>query len=372
MHDLKDHKDVFGQPDDQFKRSVMRTLDRIPEGEGRKTMKKTKVGLIAAVAILCVLITTTALAFTNSWGILGFLTNRRQNVAVLPEAEEIVQTAVPQQGGVSEQVSFTVRDAVLDGQQLFISVEAKPAGTQQLLLLGPDAFPEDPVSDMGPLFEGKTGTIADYINEKQLTPVKTWASIDNVEHNAIDFVLEEDGTLVYMITTRYEQGGEAIENFTLSCGSIPFLNSDGKWALDEAAKQYTPLSVTLANTGVNRESVSSIATAEYNDVGVRVDQVTLTGSPLGIDARIEYTIIDMEKYLATDDGLGFEFIDENGERLPGGAQDSGGIKQLDDAGTRFVQTQSLQASETLPKQITLRAFNIWEKNRYEAHSFDLK
>lgn len=371
MHDLKNSKNVFGHADDGFKRSVYCALERFPQHEGRNTMRKARVGLVAVVAILCIMITTTALAFANDWGILDFLTKRENSVELLPEAEKIVQTAMPQQGGTSEQVTFTVRDAVLDGQQLFVTVAAKPA-SPELLLLGTDAFPDDPVADMGPLFQDRTGTIAEYIRKNQLIPVKIWASVDNVPHNSVDSMLEEDGTLVCMLNARYEQGGADMENLTLSCGIVPFKAEGEAWVLDETGKQHTPLTVTLKNTGTQRETVTSTAPAEYSDVGVRVDQVTLTGTPMGIDAWIEYTIIDTEKYKATGGDLRFEFIDQNGERLPSGAQDGGGTQPLDDNGTRFVQTESLQAEETLPEKVILRGFNIMEKNRYEAHPFDMK
>ncbi len=84
---------------------------------------------------------------------------------------------------------------------------------------------------------------------------------------------------------------------------------------------------------------------------------------MAIYTEIEFTVIDKDKYIATENGLWFEFIDENGNRLPFGADSAGSIEATDAAEPvdgnpgSFIQKGSLRAAETLPEEITLRGYN---------------
>ena len=66
----------------------------------------------------------------------------------------------------------------------------------------------------------------------------------------------------------------------------------------------------------------------------------------------------------------FEFIDAEGNRLPDGAAGGGGTV-IEDA-VHYVETSALGAMETLPREIIVRGFNCWEKNRYETHTFEMR
>ena len=72
-----------------------------------------------------------------------------------------------------------------------------------------------------------------------------------------------------------------------------------------------------------------------------------------------------------DRGLSFELLDNSGERLPSGVDSDWGTYALDDNETQFIQKVSIQASETLPGEITLRAYNIWENVWYDSHVLEL-
>jgi len=364
MRDFNDLRRAFGEADEAFQDNVFRVLAGLRTEEERKPMKKTRWKLGAAVAAAVLLMAATAFALTNTWGILDFLTSRRQNVSVLPEAEEIVQKDVPQQGGKAAYATFAVREAVYDGKEVFIALEARPT-EEQYLLLGPDAYPDNPVGDLGPLFAGKAGTIADYAHETGKSLIHTFAGIDSASCS-IDFLLEEDGTLVYLINGRYEAEGKL--ELTVDCGVAPFVDQDGKMTVDHASLQRTPLTVSLENTGTKRTATSAAA-ADFASCGVRVERVTMTGSEMGIYVTIEYTVTDEEKYAKTGDGLWFEFLDENGEILPFGAGTAGAGVASD--GKTFVQDITLPAAEKLPEMVILRAFNCWTKERYDTCAIDL-
>jgi hypothetical protein len=284
----------------------------------------------------------------------------------LPEAAGIVQKEVSQKGSQTEFGNFAVREAVFDGKNVYIVVDVKPS-SQGYLLLGPDASPSDPISNMGPLFSGKTGTIADYARENNKEMINTSVVITDV-NCSVDYLLEDDGTLVYMLNGGYT-GNSAKEDIKITCVAAPFVSQKGTAVIDELNKKITSLSVTLKNSGT-KETVTSTMPAIYSDCGVRVDKVTLCGSAMAVYADIEFTVIDKEKFAETSDGLCFEFLDDTGKRVPGGASSSGSVKAVDE--NHFIQKVSLQASETLPSEIIVRGYNCWEKNRYETHTFKMK
>lgn len=376
MNDKKDLKNVFGEADDGFKYNVFQTLEKLKKEEEIKSMRKisSKFSIAVIAMVICMLVTTTVvLAMTNTWSILDFLENRRSDVTVLPEATQIIQDDVNQTGGMSELATFSLRQAIFDGKNVYLTVEVKPNNSKNLLL-GLDALLSDPVANMGPLFADKNITISEYASENQKIPLHTLItelitdSKDTIITSA-DFVLEENGTLVYMLSGYYN-GTAAEFPMELSCNITPFINQDGKDVIDLANMQTTTLSFTLKQDGTTKEA-SSINPVEYADVGVRVDKVTLTGTPMTIYTQIEFTVIDQEKYAATDGGLWFEFLDNNGERLPGGAS-NGSIESLDGSEIHFIQQDSLQATDSLPSEINLRGYNCWDKNRYESHTIKMK
>jgi hypothetical protein len=286
-------------------------------------------------------------------------------VTILPEASKIVQTAVPQTGGQTELVAFSVREAAFDGHDFYIVVDAKPSDGKYLLL-GPDAYPQDPVGDMGPLFSGKTGTIADYAKAQGQTIFQTTVGVDGVNGGGADFLLQQDGTLTYMLSgSLIDDSGK--RNVELHCIVTAFENQNGKDVRNNIMR--SSLNIALENTGI-RELASSIAPAEYKSCGVRIDSITLKASELAVYAEISYTVVDKAKFDATDTGLCFEFLGADGNRLPDGAAGGGGTVTKD--GVHFVEASALGAMEKLPREITVRAFNCWEKNRYETNTLEMR
>ncbi len=369
MQNMIDLSNAFGKADDDFVNNVNHTLAAIQnnsERKGIKTVRRTNFRLAAVIAAVCVLLAGTALALTNTWGIFDFLSGRMNAVEVLPEAAGVVQTDVSQSGGQTDFATFTVRQAIFDGQNAYIIVDVKPSRSEYLLL-GPDANPSDPVGNLGPLFADKTGTIAAYAKENNKAMINTSVSIEGI-NQSMDFLLEDDNTLVYMISAGIADASSKLD-FKINCASAPFAKEGGEDVIDMFNMKRTTLSAALENTGT-KATVTSTEAVIYSDCGVRVDKVTLTGSAMAIYSEIEFTVMDKEKFAETDGGLWFEFLDSNGERMQNGAGSNGSIEKIDE--NHYLQKSSLQASESLPGEIILRGFNCWEKNRYETHTFEMK
>lgn len=364
MKRADDFKRAMGPADPAFEGRIHQTLAELRRDEEEKPVKR--IGVSIGLVLAIVLLAAVALAAASQWGVMDFL-DSRHGVQVLPEATGLLQQDVPQEGGQADLATFTLREAALDGRDIFMVVAVAPTDGDTLLL-GTDAMPGDLMSNMGPRFAGMQTTIADYAAQQGKTRlVHTNMAEEHV--NSLDFVLEEDGTLVYMLTGTLEADASAVP-ITLRCITIPY---DGE-SLTMDGRQEVALTFTLQAADVKAE-VASDTPVVFADCGVRVDRLTLSSTALSTHVRLEFTVIDEAAYALTDDGLWFEFLDEGGERVAGGATGVGSIGPLDEGEanpTRFVQIDALVAMEALPRRITVRGYNAWEKNRYEAHVFELK
>ena len=350
--------------------NVLRNLEH-REGEKQMKLGIKKSAIIAAAVAAMLLIATTALAMTNSFGILDYFSGRVNSGDVLPEASNIVQSDMPQNTGRSELATFAVRDAIFDGSDIYIAFTVTPTQKDAILIIALDYYPDDPITVLGPLFDGETRTIAEYAEANGLEIVK--AGIGRFT-GGWSCQMESDGTLVLFLDSHYE--GEAADELDLDliCVLIPMPYS----VETERDHPVTNLSFTLRNTG-HFEAASIKQPVEFADAGVRIDNITLSASEVSVNVRVEYTVVDRARYEATEDGLLFEFLCENYEdlpfgpeqRLPDGPGGNGGIISLDATNTRFMTECSLAAMETLPNRLIVRGFNCMDKTRYETHIIEL-
>jgi len=355
--------------------------------EPRARFIRKPIAVAAVIIVLCVAITGTALALVNPWGIIDLLINRREDLEVLPEAADIVQRNVPQNvtkesppnayitgevetagiGIGSDLVTFSVREAIYDGIVIYITIEVKPS-RPDYLLIAQYYEPIDIVENLGTQFTQLEGSIADYAAANDKTMIRTWAGILG-GNQSISEILEPDGTQLYIISGDYESDTDT-EELEISCGANQWLESGGGYSIDMSATQRYTISVTLENSGAKEVAASSTPVI-FNDCGVRVDKVTLTGTAMSIYVEIEYTVIDRVKFAEMDRGLSFELLDENGERLPAGADSDCGVYSLDDNETRFIQKSAIRAAQTLPGEIIMRGYNIWKDVWYETHILEM-
>ena len=344
---------------------------------GKFNIRKSFGATVAACIVVVLAMSGVALAMTNTWGILDFLSGR----GVLPEASEIVQTLPPQEivqttesqeSSASELATFFVREAVFDGQTINIVVDVKPE-SPDYLLVGMGAGLDDPIRNTSvwyeQIFEGNDETVREYAEKNDKIPLYAAVTpfVDGLFVNGcgIDIRPEADGSLVYMLSGPYVSDSPQL-TLDLRCFSALY-SDDGRPIQD---RTESALTVTLQNSVV-LASAANVNTAEYADYGVRVDRITLKNSPLAIYAEIEYTVIDEEIY-KPEDGVGFAFVDENGNNLPDG-RIGGSTVPADDSGTRFISTTSIQAAETMPETLILRAFNIWDREQpSEYHTFEMR
>lgn len=386
----RDFRTAFGKPDADFVSCVQNTLHRLREEE--RPMKR-KLSLSAAIAVAaCLIVATAALAAASHWGLFDFL-NQGAGSGTLSEAAEIVATDPPQEGGEGELASFRLREAVYDGEYVYMVVDATPA--DGLLLLGPGLLPPDAMRNLTKE-DSDAMTIGEYAGENDLqmaiVGISTAAAAEGAEDaiTSFDWRLEADGTLVFMLSGEAPQGmGDAFET-TLLCSVTPLVSAaegegiimqyfeeDGEepvskyigYDVDEAHIQRSELAFALTAAGP-AEAQAYDLDAAYPGCGVHVERVTFEPSPMALYYEIRFTITDEAAYAATEDGVQFEFLDASGERLPDGATLSGQTAAQADGS--LVQSGSLSAQSDPSQIAALRAFNCWTKERYESHELTLE
>lgn len=369
MLDQEELKKAFGEADEEFVKKVYSTLDDIQQNRSDENVNRKRISIIIPlVAVMVVFITTAAFAINNQWGVLDFITQRGNNIEVLPDAEKEVQTSIEQAGGETTWVDFHVRQAVNENNHLYIVVEAKPK-KPEYMILGADSMLEDPIRNLGNIFENQDMTIEEYANKNAKSYIHTSIGSKGVENgegmvNSLYFTTEQDGTLVYMIEA--VQGNKE-EQLELICAATPFMGKQ----IDHDRMEQAVLSFSV-DTAVGSKMRTNVNTAQYEDCGVRVEQVTLIGGKLATYVEIEYTVTDEKNYEKTDQGLWFEILDEKGVRVADGALSSGESGEIKGEKGRYRQKFAIQSTEELPNEILLRGFNAWEKNRYETHTFEMK
>ena len=111
----------------------------------------------------------------------------------------------------------------------------------------------------------------------------------------------------------------------------------------------------------------------------------MTVTPLEIRHQLDFEITDLGKFAQQEDGLWFEFIDPEstaatyyGQRVSDGLTSFASIRRVDGdydspetVGTVFRQNDSI-GLDSFGGTYTIRAFNAWEKDRYETATFTVK
>lgn len=337
---------------------------------GKERIMKRKWTVALAAALLAVLLCAVALAAVGRWGMLDFI-GRYQNTYIPQDAGDYVQSDVA--AFAQDGLAVNVRELYYDGRTARMTVDVS---AEDALLLGEDTQMDDAWGNLTGQ-EDDARTVLDVWHARgEARVLRVGLHTADIEQGAadasLDWVLGEDGVLTWYIEQRYDDDRPARE-VTLTVTATPYADPEaGEESLDWDRRAVLEKTLTLTADG-DTDIFVSAEPAVYTDAGVRVDCVRIEVKPQELVATVEFTVIDEAAFAATDDGLWFEFIDpQSGEtefaaqRLTGGLSGSDSVEDL--GGGRYVQTETLAKNE-LRDTYTLRAYNCWEKNRYETHEF---
>ena len=337
---------------------------------GKERIMKRKWTVALAAALLAVLLCAVALAAVGRWGMLDFI-GRYQNTYIPQDAGDYVQSDVA--AFAQDGLAVNVRELYYDGRTARMTVDVS---AEDALLLGEDTQMDDAWGGLTGQ-ESDTRTVLDVWHARgEARVLRVGLHTADVEQGAadasLDWVLGEDGVLTWYIEQRYDDDRPARE-VTLTVTATPYADPEaGEESLDWDRRAVLEKTLTLTADG-DTDIFVSAEPAVYADAGVRVDCVRIEVKLQELVATVEFTVIDEAAFAATDDGLWFEFIDPQStetayasQRLTGGLSGSDSVEDL--GGGRYVKTETLAKNE-LRDTYTLRAYNCWEKNRYETHEF---
>ena len=381
---------------------VQRTLRAAEGKEENKPVMMKKISLAIAFALIAVTLCAAAIAAANRWGMLDFIDRYAVDHYIPEDAQTYVKTDVARLQ--NEWVTVSIRELYYDGRTSRMTVDVTP-NAEHVLLVGEDICLSDPFINLTHEYvmdgENDMRTVYQVIGEEGYEAVYTATSCTfDAEHGitggSMDYILGEDGTLTIFQQEEYAENRPQRE-VTFQAIIMPYdtplepdgyANYDKRDTLEAAITLTASVSPTdvpvgegeIPNVDVNCEPI------EYPNVGVRVDRLMIEVKPQDIYAIIEYTVTDREAYAKTDDGLWFEFIDPDREfdparegtyvqqRLTSGLSGGGMVMPLDEEQsetTMYRQTETLGKNE-LHEAYTLRAFDCWEKERFETHTFAMR
>ena len=354
-----------------------KTLYAMRGSEERRPKMKRKFSVALVFALAAVLAVAVALAVANRKGVLDFLS---YSEATFPEnAGDYVQTDIA--SDERDGLHAAVREVVYDGHRLWATVDINMDG-EKPLLTGLDYGLDDEEKwawlrhDES---ETDDRTILDVYKAENYTDayyiVASVYDESDDQNTSCEAHLQDDGTLTFYESISFEQA-KAEREITVSVRAFKYEEKDGRMNLNQKPMAELKLRFTAKASAVDEETIVSVEPVEYESIGVRVDRVTMTEKPLEMDYAIEYTVVDAEKFAQTDDGLWFEFIDPNStetepyaQRLKDGFSRRGEVTPMDD--THYRQTGTLSLDEKADCY-TLRAYECWEKRRFDTHEIRMK
>ena len=362
-------EDVCVSP--RLKRSTLAAI----EGKERPVMKG-KFSTALAVLIAALLVGTAALAAAGRLGMLDFA-GRISGAAVPGDAQDYVQSDVLHLE--NELVAVDLRELYYDGLVVRMTLDVKPK-RDAVMLLAEYVSMDEPFINMTPMEIGldrtDTQSVRDVYGERGYEAAYSvsatlrmggdeWIGGSTAHH------LNEDGTLTIYSQWEYPEmkpQREGVFQLTL------FPYTDALDQIDMESRIDLEAPITLTEAAYDAQTYRSTAPVEFPETGVRVDALTLEVRAQEIHATIDYTVTDEEAYAAMEDGLWFEFIDPErvaeepyDQRLPSGMTGTGSVTRTEATGLHYRQTETL-AREALYDAYTLRAFNCWDKTRYETQT----
>lgn len=365
------------------------TLDAMRRKEQTPIMKR-KISAALVFALLIIAMCAVALAVAGRAGILDF-TGRYIGSYVPEDAQSYVLSDVA--ALENELVTASVRELYYDGGTLRMAIDVAPKD-DKTLLLGEDCLFEDRWQNLvrnvsGEWDENDTRTVWDVYHERGYTSalkINIGIAEEKAVFGTMDYTLGEDDVLTVFRQMEFEDD-KPQRTVTLSVHAIPYsdvASNTTDWENRATAQQTLALTASAIQTaepaqeGMVANTYVSVEPVVYESVGVRVDRLLIKVKPQEIYATLEYTVIDEEKYAATDDGLCFEFIDPqstetaySNQRLASGLTGGGGTMALGETNTRFRQRETLGRNE-LHETYTVRAYECWEKARFDTHEIAVR
>lgn len=273
--------------------------------------RKPTMALVFAI-LLALAMAGGAVAAGMNWNALDFLSRGHDSGAALPEARDLVQTEIPQTGGLLEEAVFTVEEAMCDGYDAYVVFSVKPAHEDTLLVTS-QSFSSAPASRFIPELPDDV-SLAQWAEENGYARVEAirlthddQSQGDGFDWEESSIRRQEDGTYRIMLKGKY-QSPDA-QDVTFRCHTVTRWRKDAGESIRAAAELTATLDPAPEPLWVREWE----GEAEIPGTGVTIEKIVLTGTPIAMHTEI------------THKGEGSRFItqihllDDEGNPLKGGA-----------------------------------------------------
>ncbi len=268
--------------------------------QATKEERPVKMKKFVAIALAVVLMLSATAAVAEELGLFDFLA-RMMGQTVLPGANDLVQSDVAY--GETDDVTYTVKQAVFDGKSVSLLVEMR-AKDEETFLMGRSWSPDREVgwyaSSIGGIDANDTRTLAEYAREKGYTRFVE----STIENGDTYHCIEEwNSNVLTLLCTFNAEGDELV---------LPIEYSSNDYA---GNYQCVPDEITLTAC----EPLWTVSSAESFDVpnfGIRIDGVTIIGTPLQSYFYIDYTVTSYQKHNSF--GWNANLVGMDREHLPKG------------------------------------------------------
>jgi len=293
-------------------------------------------------------------------------------------------------------VTVAIRELYYDGRISRMTADVTPKG-ENVLLMGEDACMEDLFINLSHEYvvdgDNDMRSICQVIADEGYTDVYTVnvgvIGQEDVIMGTMDYILGEDGTLTIYSQEEYADDlpeREVKIHAIMMPYEKPFtLVSQVSYEDRRELEETVTLRASAYAAGAKEGELSNVYVSEaptlYESIGVQVDRLLIEVKPQEIYVTLDYTVTDRAKYDQLQGGLWFEFIDLDSkeeayydQRLRSGLTGGGSSGPVDgdpDTATRFTQRETLARNE-LHDTYTLRAYECWEKERFETHTLTMR
>ena len=308
-----------------------------------------KMKKFVAIVLAVMLSLSATVAVAEELGLFDFL-SRMMGQTVLPEANELVQTDVAY--GETDDVTFTVKQAVYDGKSVSLLVEMR-AKDDKTMLMSSIWSPDEQIGWYEYFMEGIDAnderTFSQYAAENGYTRfASVSARIDAGDESQIEHWNNNVLTVLYSFSAEGDELKLPIEFRSRT------YTYDTTYHMDELHRIPHEITLTAAEP---LWEVSSNQSFDAPGFGLRVDGVTITGTPVQSYWTITYTVTDVE--IAHNLGWNANIVDMEKQYIDGGALGMGGSASPEYNGQQLTYTGAIKAMEHPPEQLMILLRN-WE------------
>lgn len=329
------YRNSFGHSPEAFHGCMVRALH---EAQAEKPARLPILRTALVVCLITVLLASVAYAAARYLGLLEMYA-AHHNASLTEQGRQILsQEHAPLAEATFGEIAVIVREAIYDGRCLYMSV-ALSHKDRSVILLGVDE-----------------GGAPDGVKQALRT---SFAAISGEwRTDWSDYYHEEDGSLIYVTSGEFPLDGEEL---SVEC-LITATDLDASIGGVDSRRRETFVITVPVTPAI--ETLSCTMKETLDAVGITVDTVKMTRSPLAVYYEVSYTLLTTATERQREvvrNGLFVTPLDTKGNPLPEGM--SLGSNTYSEDRMHYTCTGSL-ALETIPDAMLLEFYNGLSKERF--------